>query len=124
MNTQIANRIQFIPVHDIQSFENGVITLLAGKTWYKYHTENELEFEEQALSKESFDGFDQSLKPIIITTKAIIDSLLDRPLIVKLFVAGTEYIWGTLDNGVQFYITTHTDRYLLNMTRQSTVSVF
>jgi hypothetical protein len=45
--------------------------------------------------------------------------------VVLLFdTGGSQYIWGSIDNGVQFTITTYTDRYELDMTRQSPEPVF
>lgn len=124
MSIQLSNRIHLVPVHDIQTIDGEVITLRTGKTWYKYFTENELEFEEDEKDGE-FKIFNQGLKPVIVVAKAVMDTLLDRQLVVLLFdTGGTQHIWGSVDNGVQFTITTYPDRYQLDMTRQSPESVF
>jgi hypothetical protein len=124
MSIQLSNRIHLVPVHDIQTINGEVITLRSGKTWYKYFTENELEFREDEKDGE-FKIFNQALKPVIVVTKAVMDTLLDRQLVVLLFdTGGSQYIWGSIDNGVQFTITTYTDRYELDMTRQSPEPVF
>lgn len=114
-----------VPVHDILSIDGENITLIPGKSWYEFFTENDLEYSENFENSDSMDIWNQSLKPVIIMDQATFNKLEKRNLIVLLFDTLTnQYIWGELENGVQFTASTHLDRYTLNFTRQAITPIF
>lgn len=125
MSLQLANRIKLIPDYDVDSIENGIVTLSPGKSWFEYFTENELEFSEEFQEGDRFDFFSQKLNPAIIMSKSDMDKLSNRQLIVVIFSTdGTEHIWGTADNAVKFTSSTYPDRYALSLSRITQDPIF